>query len=165
MVDIAVPRDIEPSVGDLEDVYLFTIDDLEHVVSTNKQARREAARDAEQLLAAAVESFQQELRTLDAAPTIRELRDQAEQVRSQTLQQAERMLASGRDPSVVLEFLASTLTNRLLHAPTQSLREAAEQRDVELITAARVLFGIDSTRQRATRDSTLPSLDKEADGG
>lgn len=161
MVDIAVPRDIEPSVAELEDIYLFTIDDLERVVNTNRQARRDAAREAEQLLASAVEQFLQQLRTLDAAPTIRNLREDAERVRAQTLQQAERMLASGREPRAVLEFLASTLTNRLLHTPCQRLREAAEQRDAELIAAARVLFELDAER---TNQSDLTSRDlKETD--
>lgn len=155
MVDIAVPRDIEASVAELEDIYLFTIDDLERVVSTNQQARRHAARDAEQLLASAVDHFQLQLRTLDAAPTIRNLRDEGERVRVQTLQQAERMLASGREPQVVLEFLASTLTNRLLHAPSQRLRDAAEQRDAELIAAARVLFALDTHTQDSTAAGPL----------
>lgn len=143
IVDIAVPRDIEPEVSALEDVYLFTIDDLENVVSENQQARRHAARDAEQLLASEVEQFEQQLRTLDAAPTIRDLRDDAEQLRTQTLEQAQRMLAAGRDPRTVVEFLASTLTNRLLHAPSQRLREAAEQGEADLIAAARTLFALD----------------------
>ena len=163
MVDIAVPRDIEANVGDLEDVYLFTIDDLEHVVNTNQQARRHAARDAEQLLGSAVEQFQQQMRTLDAAPTIRELRDEAEHVRAQTLQQAQRMLASGRDPQTVIEFLASTLTNRLLHMPSQRLRDAAQQRDAELITAARVLFALD-TKPPAVNPLEPDELN-ETDGG
>lgn len=163
MVDIAVPRDIDPAVAELEDVYLFTIDDLEHVVHTNQQARQSAARDAEGLLAGAVEQFQQQLRTLDAAPTIRELREEAEQVRAQTLLQAQRMLASGRDAPAVIEFLASTLTNRLLHAPSRRLRDAAEQRDAELIAAARVLFALDG--QSTDAKPLTPDELKEIDGG
>ncbi|MET0984798.1 MAG: glutamyl-tRNA reductase [Steroidobacteraceae bacterium] len=160
MVDIAVPRDIEASVAELEDIYLFTIDDLERVVTTNQQARRHAANDAEQLLAAAVDHFQQQLRTLDAAPTIRHLRDEGERVRAQTLQQAQRMLASGREPQVVLEFLASTLTNRLLHFPSQRLRDAAEQRDAELIAAARVLFALEArTKDSDARPLSTDSID------
>ncbi|HKQ82187.1 MAG TPA: glutamyl-tRNA reductase [Steroidobacteraceae bacterium] len=167
MVDIAVPRDIEASVAELEDIYLFTIDDLERVVSTNLQARRHAAHDAEHLLANAVDHFQQRLRTLDAAPTIRHLRDEGERVRVQTLQQAQRMLASGREPQVVLEFLASTLTNRLLHSPSQRLRDAAAQRDAELIAAARVLFGLNDDSGKNSDLSSQLSTDplNEADGG
>jgi glutamyl-tRNA reductase len=140
MVDIAVPRDIEAEVSKLEDVYLFTIDDLQNVVNENLASRREAARDAAEMLATEVSLFEQQLKTLDAVPTIRQLRDDAETVRSQTAEQARRMLAAGRDPREVVDFLASTLTNRLLHGPSQRLREAAERGDVDLLDAARTLF-------------------------
>jgi glutamyl-tRNA reductase len=131
MVDIAVPRDIEADVAKLEDVYLFTIDDLQN----------EAARHATEMLANEVSLFEQQLKTLDAVPTIRQLRDEAEIVRQQTAEQARRMLATGRDPREVVEFLASTLTNRLLHGPSQRLRQAAERGEAELLDAARLLFG------------------------
>jgi len=140
MVDIAVPRDIDPRVADLEDVYLFTIDDLQTVVSENLETRRQAARDADKLIAAEVGLFQQQIKTLDAVPTIRQLREQAEQTRTQTLEQAQRMLAGGRDPNEVLDFLASTLTNRLTHTPSRNLRIAAERGNTELIKAAAELF-------------------------
>lgn len=140
MVDIAVPRDIEPEVAQLEDVYLFTIDDLHNVVNENIESRREAARDATQMIAAEIALFEQQLKTLDAVPTIRQLRDEADTLRAQTTEQARRMLATGRDPREVVEFLATTLTNRLLHGPSQRLREAAERGEVELLQAARALF-------------------------
>ena len=140
MVDIAVPRDIEAKVSELEDVYLFTIDDLQTVVNENLETRRQAARDADQLIAHEVESFEQQRKTLDAVPAIRQIREQADVVRTQTLDQAQRMLAGGRDPKEVLEFLASTLTNRLTHAPSQRLREAAESGEADLIKAAAELF-------------------------
>lgn len=141
MVDIAVPRDIEPEVAELEDIYLFTIDDLHGVVNENIESRRAAARDANQLIAAEIAQFEQQIKTLDAVPTIRQLRDDAEAVRAQTTEQARRMLAAGRDPREVIEFLAATLTNRLMHAPSQRLRDAAERGEVELLQAAKALFG------------------------
>lgn len=140
MVDIAVPRDIEAEVATLEDVYLFTIDDLHGVVNENIESRRAAARDANQLIAAEIAQFQQQLKTLDAVPTIRRLRDEAEAVRIQTTEQARRMLAAGRDPREVVDFLATTLTNRLMHQPSQRLRDAAERGEVELLQAAKLLF-------------------------
>jgi glutamyl-tRNA reductase len=143
MVDIAVPRDIEAEVATIEDIYLFTIDDLHNVVNENMASRREAARDAIDMLASEVASFEQQLKTLDAVPTIRQLRDDAELVRTQTAEQARRMLSAGRDPREVVEFLASTLTNRLLHGPSQRLRQAAERGEVELLDAARTLFAPD----------------------
>ncbi len=142
MVDIAVPRDIEPEVADLDDVYLFTVDHLQNVVSENLAARQEAALDADQLLSEEVQHFTQQLRTLDAVPTIRQLRADAEAIRQQTIAQAQRMLSNGRPAQEVLEFLADTLTHRLLHSPSQRLREAGEQGETELIRAAQELFAL-----------------------
>lgn len=144
MVDIAVPRDIDPKVAQLEDVYLFTIDDLQNVVNENLESRREAARDAGVLIAAEIAAFEQQQHALDAVPTIRQLRSAADVVRSQSAEQARRMLAAGRDPNEVIEFLATTLTNRLMHGPSQRLREAAERGDVEIVQAAKALFGADA---------------------
>ena len=143
MVDIAVPRDIEPAVAELEDVYLFTVDDLQSVVNDNMENRRQAARQADQMIATEVDRFELQLRTRSAAPTIRRLRDEAEHVRQHTLEQARRMLAAGRSPDEVLEFLAATLTNRLLHAPSQRLREAAESGDERIIGAIADIYHLD----------------------
>jgi glutamyl-tRNA reductase len=145
MVDIAVPRDIEPEVAKLEDIYLFTIDDLQNVVNENLASRREAAQDANEMLALEIAQFEQNLKTLDAVPTIRQLRDDAESVRVHTVEQARRMLAAGRDPHEVVDFLAATLTNRLLHGPSQRLRAAAERGETELLEAARSLLVPDKT--------------------
>jgi glutamyl-tRNA reductase len=133
MVDIAVPRDIAPEVAELEDVYLFTVDDLQSVVNENMENRRQAARQAETMISTEVERFEHELRTRSAAPTIRRLRDEAEHVRQHTLEQAKRMIAGGRSTDDVLEFLSNTLMNRLLHAPSQRLRDAAETGDEEIV--------------------------------
>ncbi len=140
MVDIAVPRDIEPEVAELDDVYLFTVDHLQNVVSENMAARQEAALDANQLLKEEVEYFAQQLRTLDAVPTIRQIRADGEAIRQQTLEQAQRLLNNGRPATEVLSYLADTLTHRLLHAPSQRLRDAGEQGETELIRAAQSLF-------------------------
>jgi glutamyl-tRNA reductase len=140
MLDLAVPRDIEPRVGTLEDVYLYTIDDLRHVVDENVKARQEQAAVARQLIDVQVAEFMAGLKVLDAVPMIRELRGQAEAARDQTLEQARRLLAAGHAPEEVLEQLASTLTNRLLHAPSAALRDAAERDDATLAAAAARLF-------------------------
>jgi glutamyl-tRNA reductase len=141
MVDIAVPRDIEARVATLDDVYLFTIDDLQNVVNENIQSRREAARGADEILDAEIAAFLQQLKALDVAPTIRRLRAEAETLRAVSAAQARRMLAAGRNPAEVVEFLATTLTNRLMHLPSHQLRQAAERDDAELIRAVRSLFG------------------------
>jgi glutamyl-tRNA reductase len=132
MVDLAVPRDIEPAVAELRDVYLFSIDDLEHIVEENRREREVAAGDARLMLEEEVARFVTGLRALDAGPAIRALRQQADAIRTQTLQQARRMLLSGKSADEVMEYLANTLTNRLLHSPTQALRQASESTDPQL---------------------------------
>jgi len=114
-------------------------------VNENIESRREAARDAGQMISLEIAQFEQQLKTLNAVPTIRQLRTEAEAVRVQTTEQARRMLAAGRDPREVIDFLAATLTNRLLHGPSQRLREAAERGDADVVQAARALFAPDAT--------------------
>jgi glutamyl-tRNA reductase len=143
MVDIAVPRDIEAGVADFEDVYLYTLDDLQQFVQANLQARQDEARQAKLLIEEEVVRFMAQLRTQSAAPTIRQLRAGAENVREQTLEQARRMLAAGRSPEETLAYLADTLTHRLIHSPTHRLRQAAESGDEQLVEAARALFHLD----------------------
>jgi glutamyl-tRNA reductase len=140
MLDLAVPRDIDPQIGSLEDVYLYTIDDLRQVVDENVKAREAEATVARRLIDAAVAEFMAELKVRDAAPAIRELRGQAEAARDAALAEARRQLAAGQPPLAVLEQLATTLTNRLLHAPSAALREAAEAGDATLAEAAARLF-------------------------
>jgi len=146
ILDIAVPRDIDPSVAELEDIYLFTIDDLQSVVEGNLEGRRQAALAADVLIAEEVARFESSQRTRDAAPAIRQLRDAAERARRQTLEQAERMLANGEPAREVLEFLATTLTNRLLHAPSIRLREAAESGDADTVDAIAAIYRSDAER-------------------
>jgi len=145
IVDIAVPRDVEPAVGELEDVYLYTIDDLRQVVDENVKARQSEVDAAKTLIDEEVERFMGGLRTQDAAPAIRELRTRAETARAQTLEQAERMLAAGRTPTEALAFLSTTLTNRLLHGPSSALRDAAQSGDAELLRTAMRLLHLDRT--------------------
>jgi glutamyl-tRNA reductase len=143
MVDIAVPRDIDADVAELEDVYLFTVDDLQSVVNENLEGRRQAAREAGALIDAEVERFAHLLRTRDAAPLIRRLREDADQTRQRTLEQARLMLAHGKSQDEVLSFLANTLTNRLMHAPSQRLRDAAESGDGEIIETIADIYRLD----------------------
>jgi glutamyl-tRNA reductase len=146
MVDMAVPRDIEPEVAELEDVYLFSIDDLQQLVDENVQQREVAAGGARLLINEEVSRFLSESRAQDAGPAIRALRQQAEAIRLQTVEQARRMLASGKSTDEALEYLANTLTNRLLHAPTQALRQASELANSELAEAVTRLLTDDRDR-------------------
>jgi glutamyl-tRNA reductase len=135
MVDLGVPRDIDPAVADLEDVYLFSIDDLQQLIDENRQQREVAAGGARLLIEEEVARFLTESRAHDAGPAIRILRQQADGIRGQTLEQARRLLSAGKSTDEVLEYLANTLTNRLLHTPTQALRQAAELADADLAQA------------------------------
>jgi glutamyl-tRNA reductase len=140
MVDMAVPRDIDPAVAELEDVYLFSIDDLQQLVDENIQQRELAAGGARLLINEEVARFLAESRAQDAGPAIRALRQQADGIRQQTVEQARRMLTAGKSTDEVLDYLANTLTNRLLHVPTQALRQAAELADLALAeTVTRLL--------------------------
>jgi glutamyl-tRNA reductase len=140
MVDMAVPRDIDPQVAELEDVYLFSIDDLQQLVDENIQQREVAAGSARLLITEEVARFRAESRAQDAGPAIRALRQQADGIRQQTVEQARRMLQAGKSTDEVIDYLANTLTNRLLHAPTQALRQAAELADLALAeTVTRLL--------------------------
>lgn len=147
MVDLAVPRDIEQDVGDLEDVYLFSIDDLEQLIDQNRQQREAAAGGARLVIMEEVARFLSEGRAKEAGPAIRALRQQADAIRQQTLEQAQRMLSSGRPPDEVLEFLSNTLMNRLLHAPTQALRQACESAEPVLAEAVARASGDERDRQ------------------
>jgi glutamyl-tRNA reductase len=135
MVDLAVPRDIEPGVADLEDVYLFSIDDLQQLIDENRLQREAAAGGARLLIDEEVARFLTDSRVHDAGPAIRALRRQADEIRVQTLEQARRLLAAGKSADEVMDYLANTLTNRLLHSPTQALRQAAELADSALTEA------------------------------
>ena len=147
MVDMAVPRDIEPEVSQLEDVYLFSIDDLQQLVDENIQQRELAAGGARLLISEEVARFLADSRAQDAGPAIRALRQQADGIRRQTVEQARRMLQAGKSTDEVIDYLANTLTNRLLHAPTQALRQAAELADLALAETVTRLLTEERERQ------------------
>ncbi len=142
MVDIAVPRDIEPAVATFEDVYLYTVDDLQEVIHENLQSRQEAARQAEEIIDVQVERFMAWLRAQDAVSSIRSFRRHAEQQRDEVLARAQQMLANGRDPAEVTAYLAQTLTNKLCHIPSVQIRQAAETGDAALLQAALRLYNL-----------------------
>ncbi|MEO6689208.1 MAG: glutamyl-tRNA reductase [Dokdonella sp.] len=150
LVDIAVPRDIDPAVAGLDDVYLYTIDDLRQVIDENMRSRREAAREAEAMIELSVEHYMGWWRALDAHNPVIDLRRIAEASRDETLAKAQALIARGKSPDEALAFLANTLTNKLLHAPSANLRAAALRGDAELLHAAKRLFdtGSDDPRER-----------------
>ena len=143
MVDIAVPRDIEPEVGELDDVYLYTVDDLHEVIEEGRQSREEAAVQAEEIIVHQVEHFMGWLRSLKGVDTICAFREQAEQKRDEQLIAAQKQLAAGKDPEQVINDLARTLTNKLIHEPTAQLNQAAHSGRKELLDTARELFNLE----------------------
>lgn len=145
MVDLAVPRDVEPEVGDLDSVYLYSVDDLNAVVEEGLEQRQEAARQAERLISEALDDWQREIRGYRAVDTIRALRDGSQQLCEAELARALKALDSGRPADEVVTQLSRNLTNKLLHAPTVALRSAAEQGDLSLIEAANRLFDVSDT--------------------
>ena len=139
MVDLAVPRDIEPEVGELDDVFLYTVDDLSGIVSANLDTRRSALEQAEAIIETQVGQFMHWMAAREHVPLIRALREQAESARQHELERALRMLQRGEDPKQVLEALSQGLTSNLLHAPTQALNEApGDERGALADTIARL---------------------------
>jgi glutamyl-tRNA reductase len=122
MVDLAVPRDIEPEAGELDDVFLYTLDDLAGIVNANIDSRRAALEQAEAIIDTQVGHFMQWLQLREGVPLIRALRDEADAMRRAELEHALKALARGEAPAEVLESLSRSLTNKLLHGPTQALK-------------------------------------------
>ena len=145
-VDIAVPRDLEPEIGELADVYLYSIDDLDRVIDQGQSSREAAAQDANRILDEETRRYLNMQRARQIAPLITELRDQGDAMREAVLDQARRRLAKGADSDEVLEYVTASLLKKLLHLPSVRLREAAENADAELVAAARKLFGLERNK-------------------
>jgi glutamyl-tRNA reductase len=149
LVDIAVPRDIEPDVTNLKDVYLYTIDDLQQVVDENLQQRNEAAEQAQGDVEEAVAAFMRWLYGIRAGRTLKRIRDQSHLFEQELTERALRRLQAGQEPQDVLQQMAATLTNKILHLPSKRLREAAEDRDYEVLKAADRIFRGDGADDEA----------------
>ncbi|HLS97249.1 MAG: glutamyl-tRNA reductase [Porticoccaceae bacterium] len=150
MVDIAVPRDIEPEVAKLNDVYLYTVDDLKDVIEENLRHREQAASHAETIIREGVESWRKQLRAQNAVGTIRAFRQSVEQLRDAELDKALAALQRGQPAEEVLTALARSLTNKLLHTPTLRLKKAGEEGRDDHIRLAHELFDIQSGCQDKT---------------
>ncbi len=148
MIDIAVPRDIETEVGELEDVYLYTVDDLQEIIEEGLKSRQEAARQAEEIIDTQVAHFMGWVRSLDSVSTIAEFRRQADALRQAELEKALRRLRAGDDPEQVLQRLAHGLTNKLTHAPSAQMRQAGFDGRDNLLEAARELFQLKPSDNR-----------------
>jgi glutamyl-tRNA reductase len=144
MVDIAVPRDIEEEVGELDDVYLYTVDDLQEIIDEGLRSRQEAALQAEEIIDTQVTHFMGWLRSLDAVSTIRNYRGKIDVIREAELDKAKRMLAQGNDPEKVLTQLARGLTNKIAHTPSAQMKQAGFDGRSDLLDAARELLDLDT---------------------
>ncbi len=142
MVDIAVPRDIEEEVNQLDDVYLYTVDDLQSVIEENLQSRRAAAEQAEDMVIAEVDNFMAWLRAQDHMAVIRQYRAKTEQMRQEVLDKATALLHNGKSAEEALQFLAHSLTNKLSHDATHVMNQAARQGNHQLLADARLLFNL-----------------------
>ena len=140
MVDLAVPRDIEAEVEQLRDVYLYTVDDLQNTIDQNIDSRRKAAIQAEEIIDTQVEHFLSWMRSQGAQSVIKDYRLQAELTRDEILAKAMKQLNNGRSAEEVLNLLAHTLTNKLIHTPSAQLREAGANDRHDLVAAAREIF-------------------------
>jgi glutamyl-tRNA reductase len=143
MIDLAVPRDIEPEVRELEDVFLYTVDDLSGIVAANLDSRRAAVEQAEAIIETQVGQFMHWMQARETVPLIRALREHAESARQHEVERAMKMLARGDDPASVLEALSQGLANKLMHAPTQALNEAAGDERQALAASIARLFRLD----------------------
>jgi glutamyl-tRNA reductase len=143
MVDLAVPRDIEPEAGELDDVFLYAVDDLAQIVSANLDSRRSAVAQAEAIIETQVGQFMHWMQARESVPLIRTLRGRADDARRDELERALKALARGEDPASVLEALSQGLVNKLMHAPTQALNEAAGEERRALAQALARLYRIE----------------------
>ncbi|ANQ84145.1 glutamyl-tRNA reductase [Azoarcus olearius] len=142
MVDLAVPRDVEPEVGQLDDVFLYTVDDLAQVVDAGIESRQQAVVEAEGIIDQRVDGFLHWLHARDAVPTIRALREHAETLRRGEIERALRQLAKGEDPQAVLDALSHGLTNKLMHGPTRFLTQAEGEGQAEASRVVQQLFNL-----------------------
>ncbi|SES86200.1 glutamyl-tRNA reductase [Kosakonia radicincitans] len=143
LVDIAVPRDVEPEVGKVANAYLYSVDDLQSIIQHNLAQRKAAAVQAETIVAQETSEFMSWLRAQSASETIREYRSHSEAVRDELTAKALAALEQGGDPQVIMQDLAWKLTNRLIHAPTKSLQQAARDGDDERLHTLRNSLGLD----------------------
>lgn len=143
MVDIAVPRDIEPEVGRLADVYLYTVDDLHEVIEENLRSRQGAADAAERLIELGTDEFMQRLRALAAVDVLRRYRQKAEALRDQELTRALSRLQRGGDPAAVMSEMARALTNKLLHDPSVQLKQMTAEGRADALALAQELFALE----------------------
>ena len=163
MVDLAVPRDIEIEVGSLEDVYLYTVDDLSEVIEENRRSREQAAEEADTLIQECLARWQQERRASGNSSLIRNYRQSVEALAEQELQRALAMLESGQSSSEVLQRFSTNLTNKFLHQPTTQLKWIAQSDDTDLIQMVSNILGLDSAQEATGTSESIETAKQPID--
>jgi glutamyl-tRNA reductase len=148
MVDLAVPRDIEEEVGNLPDAYLYTVDDLQEIITSNLKSREEAALQAEAIIQQGVVEFSEHYNSLSAVDTLVELRSKYEKIKHDELAKANALIGKGTPVEKVLQKLANQLTNKIIHSPSIQLRKAGADGNDEILDSARALFELDDEKDR-----------------
>lgn len=143
MVDIAVPRDIEPQVAELPDVYLYTIDDLQNVIDENIQSREDAARKAERIVDVCSQDYINRVKALSGVDTLKAYREHLNHLQQQELAKALQQLQNGADPEQILKRFAHDFTNKVMHQPSVQIKKAASEERHELLAWTKSLFGLD----------------------
>ncbi len=146
IIDISVPRNIDPETNDLDNVYLYNIDDLQGVVDANRFERQKEAEKAERLVEEEVETFFKWQSSLDSVPTIIALREKAEEIKKEELDKLlSKFPGLGEKEKKAIEYMAAAITNKLIHPPTAALKEDFEDKDIMVATIKR-LYGIDGEK-------------------
>lgn len=148
LVDLAVPRDIEAEVNELDDAYLYSVDDISDVIEDNQKSREEAAAQADQIIEAGVDDYLHRQRSLNAVSTLRAFRGQAERLREQELERALKALERGEPASEVLQALARGLTNKLIHSPSVQMKKASAEGRDELLRLTQELFDLETDQDQ-----------------
>jgi glutamyl-tRNA reductase len=153
IVDIAVPRDVDTRVSELDDVYLYSVDDLQGVIDDNLRNREEAAKQAEEIIDSQVVHFMDWMESLHSVTTIKAIRDQARNMQQQALDTALKRLRQGEDPETVMKEMARSLTNKIIHSPSATLRNVTNLEKDDLTRAARILFDIHTDNSGSDKDN------------
>ena len=161
MVDIAVPRDIEAEVGDLDDIYLYTVDDLQSVIEDNLKSRQDAAAQGELMIDEEVQNFGSWLRAQDQMDIIKRYRDKIATIQNDTLEKAQKLLRNGSSPEETLQFLAHTLTNKLAHDATVAMNKAAHAGDIKLLEASNKLLNLNDETSTVNKQPRKTNKDNK----
>jgi glutamyl-tRNA reductase len=148
LIDIAFPRNIDPQINDLDNVYLYNIDDLQGIVDANMFERKKEAEKAEKIIEEEIEPFLKWLSSLDSVPTIVALREKAEEIKKEEFEKLMNRFPEMEDKQKkAIEYMASAIINKLIHPPTKALKEDPEDRDL-LIAIIKKLYGINGEEKK-----------------